>query len=260
MTFKTTKKERTAGAAAPLSKMAPSRLSDRVAAELRRLVVQGGYPPGSRLPPAHELAARLGVTRLTVREALAQLESVGLTHTRHGSGTYVVDPAEHATLQTLTETLAAGRDMRPDEIRDLLQFRTVVILGFIDELARSAAPAHLERLRAIVAEERAALGQPERLAALDYRFNEALALASGNLFYRLLLRSLKRAHEHLGEIVFRHCGDGGVIVDTHESIVRALADRDAAGVRRRTTKYLDGGARIVAEWLRAAGLDDGGNA
>src|SRR6476620_4275311 len=92
-----------------LKAMEKMRLSDRVAAEIRRLVVQGVYPPGSKLPSGQDLAQQLGVTRLILREALQQLETGGMVRTRHGSGTYVVDPAESATLQTLSDTLTAGR-------------------------------------------------------------------------------------------------------------------------------------------------------
>jgi len=230
-----------------------ARLSDRVAAELRRLIVQGVYQPGSRLPAGDVLAGQLGVTRLTLREALAQLETAGLTRTRHGSGTYVTDPAESATLQMLSDTLSAGRDLTPDEVRALLDFRAVVMLGFAARLAGAVGPAQLERLQALVREERAALGQPEVLAALDYRFNEQLALASGNLFYTLLIRSVARAHEYLGAIVFGNCGDGSVVVDTHDAIVRALRKADAAAVARRIRTYVEGGNQIVAAFLRKKG-------
>jgi GntR family transcriptional repressor for pyruvate dehydrogenase complex len=230
-----------------------SRLTDRVAAHLRSLIVKGVYPPGSRLPTGQELAAELGVTRLTVREALATLEATGLTRTRHGSGTYVVDPAQHATLQVLAAALSAGRDMTPGEVSALLDFREVVILGFIDAIHANVRDVHLERLDAILKEERAALGQPVELARTDYRFNEVLAEASGNLFYTLLLRSVADAHIHLGEIVFRHSGDGAIVVDTHESIVRALRKGDAAQLRKRIRTYLDGGKFIVAEWIRTKG-------
>jgi GntR family transcriptional repressor for pyruvate dehydrogenase complex len=232
-----------------ISKIPRERLADRVASELRRLVVQGVFPPGSRLPSEMVLAERLGVTRLTLREALVQLESAGLTRTRHGAGTFVVDPAQNATLQTLAETLTAGRDMTPSEIAALLQFRSVVIGGFVEEISR-AAPDRIAALQAIVVEERAALSQTAQLATLDFRFNEALALASGNLFYTLLLRSLRQAHEHLGAIVFSQCGDGSVVVDTHAAIVRALERGDFAALKRRIRTYLDGGERIVAQWLK----------
>jgi DNA-binding FadR family transcriptional regulator len=189
------------------------------------------------------------VTRLTVREALAQLETAGFVRTLHGSGSYVLDPAESATLELLAQTLSAGRKMRPDEIESLMEFRHVVIIGFAETLARKATPADVKRLEEIIALERAALGNPTELAALDFRFNQVLAAASRNLFYVLLLRSVAEAHLHLGEIVFRSAGDGELVVDTHASIVRALTKGDAASLRRRLETYLGGGQAIVTHYL-----------
>lgn len=241
----------TAAEESALSRMERTRLADRVADELKRLMVRGVYPPGTRLPTIRELAERLGVTRLTVREALAQLETAGFIRTRHGSGTFVLDPKESGSLALLAATLAAGRTMVRAEIESLLAFRAVVVAGFVDAIVRHHRPEHLAELRQIVAEERAALGRPDALAALDFRFNEALAAASGNFFYTLLLRSVREAHLHLGELVFRHAGDGTLVVDTHEGIVGALAAGRPASVRRRIQTYLDGGNRIVAEWLKS---------
>lgn len=231
------------------AKIETTRLSDLIASQLRRQIVLGVYPPGSRLPTAQALAALFGVTRLTVREALAQTEAAGLTRTRHGSGTFVVDSSTHATLQTIAEALLGGRSLSDRELRDLLGFRRVIIFGFLDELVKHKNAAQIARLHAIVAEARAHLGDVEKLAALDYDFNEALAEASRNVFYLLLLRSLRRAHTHFGEIAFRQCGDGSVIIDTHAAIARALDKDDASAVRRRVAVYVDGGNRMISKWL-----------
>jgi GntR family transcriptional regulator len=65
--------------------------SGRVAAELREQLRRGDHPPGGKLPSEPDLAARLGVSRPTLREALRLLEDQGLIVRRHGSGTYVAN-------------------------------------------------------------------------------------------------------------------------------------------------------------------------
>jgi GntR family transcriptional regulator len=59
--------------------------------ELRQRIDQGRFPAGSRLPSEPELAAELGVSRATLREALRALEDEGLLRRRQGSGTYVAE-------------------------------------------------------------------------------------------------------------------------------------------------------------------------
>jgi GntR family transcriptional regulator len=69
---------------------APSRisLSDRVSFDLVERLQRGDWKAGERLPTEHQLAEEYGVSRATVRSALRRLESLGLTVTRHGLGTF----------------------------------------------------------------------------------------------------------------------------------------------------------------------------
>lgn len=67
---------------------------------LNRAIVRGSLKMGLRLPSARELAAELGVNRLTVETAFDTLESAGLIERRHGSGTYVLPSCKHPTTQT----------------------------------------------------------------------------------------------------------------------------------------------------------------
>lgn len=68
-------------------------ITDAVADLIRR----GALPPGTRLPPVRELAAELGLTRLTVHSAYAELQARGLIESHVGRGTFVTArlPATH---------------------------------------------------------------------------------------------------------------------------------------------------------------------
>ena len=66
-----------------------------IADELRREIIGGARPPGTRLPPEGELAERFGVHRNTVRQAVAALAAEHLVVARRGSGTFVT---EHTVL------------------------------------------------------------------------------------------------------------------------------------------------------------------
>ena len=66
------------------------RLSFSVRDELAGRITSGAIPPGSRLPPEPQLAAELGVSRATLREALRSLEEDGLVTRRRGAGTYAM--------------------------------------------------------------------------------------------------------------------------------------------------------------------------
>ncbi|MDE2308709.1 MAG: GntR family transcriptional regulator, partial [Xanthomonadaceae bacterium] len=63
------------------------RLSDTIANDLERRILEGVLSAGERLPPERELAEQLGVSRPSLREALQKLASKGLVRTRQGGGT-----------------------------------------------------------------------------------------------------------------------------------------------------------------------------
>lgn len=63
----------------------------RIARELREGIMRGDHPPGSKLPPLPELVATFGVSRGTVRDAIASLANEGLVTPRSGVGTVVRD-------------------------------------------------------------------------------------------------------------------------------------------------------------------------
>jgi GntR family transcriptional regulator len=70
-------------------------LSQQAHLYLRELIETGSYQPGQRLPSQDELAAQLGISRLTLRDALRSLEQEGLIQVRHGIGTFVSPSYEH---------------------------------------------------------------------------------------------------------------------------------------------------------------------
>ncbi len=70
---------------------------------LRAAIEQGTYHPGDRLPSEPELIREYGVSRITVRQALDELEAEGLVMRRHGKGTYVAEPRIEQELLRLTD-------------------------------------------------------------------------------------------------------------------------------------------------------------
>ncbi|MDF2630564.1 MAG: GntR family transcriptional regulator [Symbiobacteriaceae bacterium] len=106
---------------------------------LRREIEQGRFPVGAAIPPERELITRYGVSRITVRQALADLEADGYLIRRHGKGTYVAPRDRSAISESLSEltghleelqrrglepqveVLVLARRPLPDEIAGALQ-------------------------------------------------------------------------------------------------------------------------------------------
>ncbi len=132
--------------------MVKSRLYEQVLERLRAYVSEAGLKAGDKLPAERELAASLGVSRASVKQAIVVLEVQGLVEARHGGGTYLVrdtldvEPVEQLVerrkrlpevleareaLETKLAELAAERrtDDELADIRDSLDFMRDEIIG-----------------------------------------------------------------------------------------------------------------------------------
>lgn len=83
----------------------------RLQARIRKAVLEGELKPLEALPPERELAASVGVSRVTVRKALEGLVAEGLIEQRHGSGTFVSAP-QRKFQQGLSHLTSFTEDMR----------------------------------------------------------------------------------------------------------------------------------------------------
>lgn len=94
---------------APGARSGAPRLFERVRDTLRREILRGTWPTESRLPSESELIERFGVSRITVRQALAELQANGLVHTINGKGSFVARPDRGVSQSPLVGVLEAMR-------------------------------------------------------------------------------------------------------------------------------------------------------
>lgn len=81
----------------------PTPLYHQLKQILRAEIERGTYQPGDRLPAESELIQRYGISRITVRQALDELETEGVVIRRHGKGTYVAEQRIEQDLVRLTD-------------------------------------------------------------------------------------------------------------------------------------------------------------
>ncbi len=177
-----------------LGRLAP-RPSATVAAEtaLRQAILDGHFTAGDRLPPERELAETLGVSRLTLRAALATLSSAGLLSVRHGSG-YVVrdfrDTGGSDLLPGLVE-VAIERGTLVATAAELLRLRRHLAAAVLESITENAPGGPGRRaVRAAVEAFAAAVeagAKPEELARLDLAILRAVVAASGSVVLRVCL-------------------------------------------------------------------------
>ncbi len=91
----------------------PRRLSDEIAARVRALIEEQQLEAGMKLPAERQLAAQLGVSRNSLREALATLVSEGVLLSRRGGGTFVRWQHDAWSEQNIVQPLKTLLERRP---------------------------------------------------------------------------------------------------------------------------------------------------
>lgn len=153
----------------------PVHVSDNLSAKLEGMIVTGELSPGSRLPPEREFAARLGVSRASVREALRELELKGMIDRRPGRGTIVAD----ATRSLQTGSLLAVMSDMERTVSEVMDLRAALEPPIAGRAASRATPRDIERLASIHAAMRASRSA-SRTAELDVEFHHEIGRATHN--------------------------------------------------------------------------------
>jgi GntR family transcriptional regulator, transcriptional repressor for pyruvate dehydrogenase complex len=205
-----------------LRRVAPTRAHDEVARQLRALMERGVLRPGDQLPPERDLAARFGVSRATVRQALSALQSAGLVESLVGRGTFARADGATASVTGLVEALR----MAQGTLSDQLDVRRLIEPQVAREAAIRAQPDDLAFIRESIArqETRAARRQP--FVEEDSAFHLAIARATGN---PLLAKMVEGIHGLLRESRERSLAtEEGVrfSLEGHRRIAAALLDGD----------------------------------
>jgi GntR family transcriptional repressor for pyruvate dehydrogenase complex len=178
------------------SRPAATRISDTVAGELEKRILEGSLKAGDRLPSERDFAVELGVSRPTLREAIQKLTSKGLLASRHGGGTFVTNRLEAHFADPWQEMLSG----HPMLHTDLLEFRQMLESQAAYLAAERATNVDIERLDALYAKLDEAYETKEVAACIDadVAFHQAIAEASHNVLIGHMTSSLMRLiHVHI---------------------------------------------------------------
>lgn len=178
---------------APLQKRS---LSDEITLQLRRRILSGELLPGDRLESERDLAERFGTNRNTLREAIRNLETMGLVSVRQGDGARVVDWRSGGGVALLSHYLETATDAGElaDVFRDLLRVRGVFVIEIAGRAAESAPPEALAEVRRLYELQRRQWGDVRAVLATDFELVAALVRAADSLIYRWLFNAFSPSY------------------------------------------------------------------
>ncbi len=196
---------------------------ERAARSIRNLITSKGLKAGDALPAQRNLASELGISRTSLREALATLEALGLIHIHAGKGAYITDRQNLPPI---------GQD-RNRQAGLVYQFRLAIEPYVAGLAAQMRTKDHLQALEASIAEMRSALEGDDLIAAAtaDTEFHEILLAASGNpMFAKAMHPAAQIVHENQ-MLPFANPKAIAAPLAEHEQILRHVREHNPSGAR-----------------------------
>jgi DNA-binding FadR family transcriptional regulator len=208
----------------------------QIADELRALIVTGKLSEGDSLGHEPDLVERFGVSRPSLREALRILEAEGLVTVVRGvrGGVVVHEPDGRMTARTAALVLQS----RNVELADVFQARSLLepIAARTIATMRGRKTA-IKELRDLVAEEEAAIENPDRFGEANAAFHERLVALAGN-------QTLAIVAEMLNEIVVRAVT---AVSRTDDGVGSLSVRRRGIRSQERLIELLEAGDAVAAE-------------
>ncbi|MDQ1424630.1 MAG: hypothetical protein QOD72_2128 [Acidimicrobiaceae bacterium] len=214
---------------------------------LAQAVKLGVVPKGGRLPAERELAERLNVSRVTLREAIKALQQAGFVESRRGraGGTFVTYDANQRRTGNARKVV---RSMGSDEVHDALDFRAVVEPGAAELAARRDLDAGARRYLC-ESLDRVANASPDHHRVADSRLHLAIAELSGSASLAGAVTDVQmRLNELLGAIpvLGRNIEHSNA---QHDAVVRAILAGNDRKARAAMQQHVDATAALLRGFL-----------
>jgi GntR family transcriptional repressor for pyruvate dehydrogenase complex len=212
------------------------RLPGQVVSQFVELIRKGELAAGDRLPPERELAERFGVGRNSIREALRELNMLGLVSSRHGEGTFVGQP----DASQLMAPFRAVIELSSPAFDSIMEFRLAFEPGVAALAAQNLTEDGERRLCRALERFEDALGRRQgHVEHVDAAFHFAVAESTGNptvvAVHQALLELLTTARSKLKRDAYEP--DHRIAVG-HRDILEAIVARDQERARATMHQHL----------------------
>lgn len=212
---------------------------------VRGLIARGELHPGDRLSAERDLAISIGVSRPTVRAGLRALAAMGVTESRHGSGTYITSGPPRLGSEPLS-FLAALHGVTREKIYEA---RRVLEVGAAGLAAERATPVDQAAIAEEVASLFASMDDPQAFLVHDIRFHRAVAAACDNPIIASLVEMVSALYYEQRRQTAARATDRNLhdAAQLHRRIYQAICARDSELAKRLMNEHLLHSSAFQAE-------------
>lgn len=216
----------------------PKKISEEIVVQIKELIARGQLKPGERVPSERELAAMLGVSRPSVREAITILEAMGLIESRQGGGTFVRSLTATAIAEPLTAMVEKDRRL----LHALAEVRMGLESWSAYLAASRASEEDITLIRELFEEMDRQATKGGWDANVDARFHYAITAATHNTLQLHVLNTVHSLFHATIQVAltefYRKKGAVEALRRQHRAILEAIVRRDPEGARQAMLDHL----------------------
>lgn len=203
----------------PLNK---TRLFQDIVRQIQDQIRDGRLKPGDRLPSERELAEMMQVSRNSLREALRTLEIMNYVEIKPGEGVYIKQVTVDDLLKPLTSAISDDKVLLLDllDVRDLIEAETARLAAI------HASPEDIEQIEKIIESAKQTIDSGGTGLREDSDFHSAVAQATHNTAYVVLMNLIKDSLSLSREATLRIKGQPARTIDDHIKVYKAIRDKD----------------------------------
>ena len=228
----------TEGEMADLEVPAKLGLADAVVHAVTSHIRDGGLRAGDLLPSEGDLALELGISRAAVREGFRSLSALKMIDVGNGRRAKVARP-DGSVLATILDHAVVTDEISVQQIFDVrrtIEARTAALAAFHSSKREAGAIA------ALAAAMRSDFASPDRVMAHDIAFHEAIAQASHNPAFALIVSAFHSVTRQTWPIGWKSRPNDQArwaMIEGHEAIVAAIVGRDPDAAETAMTRHFD---------------------
>lgn len=230
--------------------------SQQIAQTIRDAILVGDLPVDGRLPSEADLAARFGVSRPTVREALKRLAAQNLIRTQRGAtgGAFVNRLSFAQAQEHMVTTATLLLSMNAVDFETAVEARFALERACLPLACLRCTPAHLASLRSELARQGTDGLSDEEFCASDVAFHRALVDAAENPVLSWHLAGAVEAMQPLMNMITFTARSRARILALHEGLVAALAARSPADAHAALDELADYTLKLGGEIRARRGI------
>lgn len=224
-----------------------TKISEDIANQIKRLIVDGKLKPGDKLPPERELIKQLGVSRPSLREAINSLVTLGFLEVRQAKRTFVKSVAS----KLIEDPLALLIKADTQKIIDLIEVRKAIETWAAYHAAQKASNEDIETLGSIIDKMKKAFEERRSWEKEDADFHLAIAKATHNTIHMHIMSGIYDLLKESMAKIFIDREKVKKLMNHHQQIFSAIKSRSPEKARQKTLDHLN---YVETEVKKSTGL------